>query len=79
MICLINKKLKRTVFIQNRDCVLQYTLFKSLGSVKKRLYSVRMCKMDTIQLIVKSYIVRKIFIFVINALIFKLFINQRKK
>ncbi len=35
VICLINKKLKRTVFIQNRDCVLQYTLFKSLGSVKK--------------------------------------------
>ncbi len=29
-----NKKLKRTVFIQNRNVVLQYTLlFKSLGSV----------------------------------------------
>ncbi len=33
VIFLINKKLKRTVFIQNRDFVLQYTLlFKSLGS-----------------------------------------------
>ncbi len=31
---LINKKLKRTVFIQNRNFVLQYTLlFKTLGSV----------------------------------------------
>ncbi len=30
---LINKKLKRTVFIQNRNVTLQYTLlFKSLGS-----------------------------------------------
>ncbi len=29
------KKLKRTVFIQNRYSVLQYILFQSLGSVKK--------------------------------------------
>ncbi len=28
-----NKKLKRTVFIQNRNFVIQYTLFKSFGSV----------------------------------------------
>ncbi len=28
-----NKKLKRTVFIQNRNFVLQYTLFKSFGAV----------------------------------------------
>ncbi len=38
MIFLINKKLKRTVFIQNRDFELQYTLFKSLESKKKNLF-----------------------------------------
>ncbi len=36
MIFLINKKLKRTVFIQNRDFELQYTLFKRLESKKKK-------------------------------------------
>ncbi len=34
VIFLINKKLKRTVFIQNRDFELQYTLFKRLESKK---------------------------------------------
>ncbi len=30
---LINKKLKRTVFIQNRNFVLQYTLFKGVSKL----------------------------------------------
>ncbi len=68
---LINKKLKRTVFIQNKNFVLQYTLlFKSLGSVnyyylflKKLILLFSKDVLNGEKVIVKTYIVRKDFYF----------------
>ncbi len=55
-----NKKLKRTVFIQNIHFGLQYTLlFKSLGSVHFFLSYLLIFIITFIILIVKTYIVRK--------------------